>query len=276
MRAIHNVAAAISSIASTGYDLSNNRLKIGYVTSYDPKTYTVRVRLEPESAANEANNDDGVVETGWIPIFRPYGGNKWGWVAPPNASSEPPYGDQCIVIHPDGGQGIALVGMYNKVEAAYDKYDAMGYQTSSGLSMMTPTTPEAGEMIMLHENGSYILMDGDVILQRPIGSSGKGMRIWLSGEGNLYLINSQGKSSVTLYGSGLITSRANSGNIALESSAGVNLFGGGASSGTEVITKTHLTAFANQVAAALAARQGGSSSTPSFTITGSANVKCSD
>ena len=128
------------------------KTKIGFVSSYNPQTYCVRVRLEPESKANEQFGQ-GAIETNWLPILRTYGGNGWGMIAPPLADPNPPYGDMAIVVWPDGGHGIAIVGFYNDVERAF-------------------VGPVAGEWWLTHKDGAFIkvLNDGAMLMQGKNGN----------------------------------------------------------------------------------------------------------
>lgn len=140
---------------------AHSNIKFGYISSYDPDTYAVRVRLEPESAANESRGlEDSAVETQWIPIFRPYGGNKWGYKAPPNANPAPPYGDQCLVLFPDGGTGMAFIGSYNNVENPYQDRDIGDFADP------TDAAPLAGEVQIVHSKGSFLKFrnDGTVMI----------------------------------------------------------------------------------------------------------------
>lgn len=59
--------------------------KLGKVTSYDPKTYAVKVMLQPEE-----------IETGWLPIKVLMGGSAFG------AYFGPANGDQALVIFHEG------------------------------------------------------------------------------------------------------------------------------------------------------------------------------
>ena len=138
------------------------KAKMGYVTSYNPNTYTVRVRLEPESSANEERGLKAV-ETNWLPILRVYGGSGWGMITPPNADPSKPYGDQCLVLWPDDGHGVALIGFFNDKERPF-------------------TGPDPGEMWMVHDSGSYVklLNDGSILLE---GESGN--RVFMNADGSV-------------------------------------------------------------------------------------------
>ncbi|CCD29940.1 Putative phage-related baseplate assembly protein V [Candidatus Glomeribacter gigasporarum BEG34] len=73
----------------------------GIVTSYDPKTYAVKVQLQPEG-----------VLTGWIPLKSAWVGNGWGLFCPPSI------GDAIEIDfqEDDGGNGCAGWRFYNAVE----------------------------------------------------------------------------------------------------------------------------------------------------------------
>lgn len=185
-----NILGMVHTVA-TGYDKSSSKIKIGYITAYDPKRYAVRVRIEPESYANEqAGVPNPVVETNWIPIYRPFGGDTWGFKSPPNADPSPPYGDQAVILFPDGGHGVAFVGFYNKVEKAYtsrkigDPNDA------------TDPQPAAGEWQYVHKTGSFIKFRNDgtvMIFGKPQGLSGfpGSALLYLTDDGEVELRDSE-------------------------------------------------------------------------------------
>lgn len=185
-----NILGMVHTVA-TGYDKSSSKIKIGYITAYDPKRYAVRVRIEPESYANEqAGVPNPVVETNWIPVYRPFGGDTWGFKSPPNADPSPPYGDQAVILFPDGGHGVAFVGFYNKVEKAYtsrkigDPNDA------------TDPQPAAGEWQYVHKTGSFIKFRNDgtvMIFGKPQGLSGfpGSALLYLTDDGEVELRDSE-------------------------------------------------------------------------------------
>lgn len=185
-----NILGMVHTVA-TGYDKSNPKIKIGYITAYDPARYAVRVRLEPESYANEqAGLPNPVVETNWIQLYRPFGGNTWGYKAPPKADPSPPYGDQALVVFPDGGHGMAFVGYYNNVEQAYtdrkigDPNDA------------TDPKPVTGEFQYVHKTGSFIKFRNDgtvMIFGKPQGLSGfpGSSLLYLTDDGEIELRDSE-------------------------------------------------------------------------------------
>ena len=53
MTGINDLLAMIRKIAIEEVQRYSQPVKVGYVTSFDPDNYAVRVRLEPESTANE-------------------------------------------------------------------------------------------------------------------------------------------------------------------------------------------------------------------------------
>lgn len=185
-----NLLGMVHTVA-TGYDKSPSKIKIGYITAYDPAKYAVRVRLEPESYANEqAGVPNPVVETNWIPIYRPFGGDTWGFKSPPNADPSPPYGDQALVVLPDGGHGVAFVGFYNNVEKAYTDRD-----------IGDPNDPEdpkpvAGEWQYVHKTGSFIKFRNDgtvMVFGKPQGLSGfpGSSLLYLTDDGEIELRDSE-------------------------------------------------------------------------------------
>lgn len=48
------------------------KTRLGLVDSYDPSTYSCKVKLQPDNTL-----------TGWLPILSPWVGNGWGLFAPP-------------------------------------------------------------------------------------------------------------------------------------------------------------------------------------------------
>ena len=182
------------------------KTKLGYVTSYDPKTYSVRVRLEPESTANEeAGIANPVVETNWLPLYRPYGGNGWGIYTPPAARTEKPYGDQVLIIWPDGGHGVAFSGFYNDSEQAFTNTPPSEPTSAAGSS-----APVNGEMILMHPTGAWIKLqnNGTVRLKDALGSV-----VNLLSDGNIEVISA----------SGALIKLTSGGNIDLESAGGATI-----------------------------------------------------
>lgn len=185
-----NLLGMVHTVA-TGYDKSPSKIKIGYITAYDPAKYAVRVRLEPESFANEqAGVPNPVVETNWIPIYRPFGGDTWGFKSPPNADPSPPYGDQALVVLPDGGHGVAFVGFYNNVEKAYTDRDI------GDPSDPNDPKPVAGEWQYVHKTGSFIKFRNDgtvMVFGKPQGLDGfpGSSLLYLTDDGEIELRDSE-------------------------------------------------------------------------------------
>jgi len=107
------------------------KTRLGVVTSYDPKTYTCKVQIQPEG-----------VETGWIPVETIWVGNGWGLFAPPMP------GDQVHVEFQEGSpqNGLLCGRVFNDVDK--------------------PLDVPAGEFWVVHKSGSYLkfLNNGDVQL----------------------------------------------------------------------------------------------------------------
>ncbi len=66
----------------------------GIVTSYDPNTYSAKVRLQPSDQ-----------ETGFLPIHSPWSGNGWGMFAPPSP------GDVVEVNFQEDGKNAGMIGL---------------------------------------------------------------------------------------------------------------------------------------------------------------------
>lgn len=187
-----NLMGMIHSVAH-GYDRSSPNIKLGYITSYDPARYAVRVRLEPESYANEqAGIQNPVIETNWIPIYRPFGGEEWGFKSPPKADPNPPYGDQALVMLPDGGHGVAFVGFYNNVERTYVNRPSGDPNDNIDLD------PVAGEWQYVHQTGSFIKFRNDgtaMMFGKPQGSGLTGFPgaslLYLTDDGEVELRDSE-------------------------------------------------------------------------------------
>ena len=72
--------------------------RLGLVSSYDPNSYAVKVRIQPED-----------VETGWLPVASQWVGNQWGIFAPPSPN------DQVLVLFQEASPetGIVIAGLFN-------------------------------------------------------------------------------------------------------------------------------------------------------------------
>lgn len=119
-RAMRQEAAAMMS------EVQGTRL--GEVTSYDPETYAVIVKLQPDENL-----------TGWIPIKTLAVGNGWGLYFPPEI------GDQAVVQFQEGDleSGICLGFLYNNEDK--------------------PLSCQSGEWWMVHKSGVKVLFqDGKI------------------------------------------------------------------------------------------------------------------
>ena len=77
--------------------------RVGLVTSYDPKTHSAKVKLQPSGQ-----------ETGWIPIARQHMGNGWGLAIGLTPGDGDTTGDQVEVTHHDGDLDAGrITGMYH-------------------------------------------------------------------------------------------------------------------------------------------------------------------
>jgi phage baseplate assembly protein V len=106
--------------------------RIGIVDSYDPSTYSAKVRIQPEDEDNPENS-----LTGWLPVFSPWIGNGWGMFCPPTP------GDQVEVQFQEGSfeNGIVCLRAYSNV-----------YQ---------PLAVDSGEFWLVHESGTVIKLTND-------------------------------------------------------------------------------------------------------------------
>lgn len=159
--------------------------RIGLVTSYDKKTYSVKVMFQPEGT-----------ESGWIPIKVHHAGNGYGVLYGPTPGDGKATGDQVEVSYQEGefdtGRVIA------RVHSDQDK----------------PPQVESGEMLLQHSSGAYIKIDKNNLI--TINGAGgetitldKGGTITAKGKGgNQMVLGSDGsallqdKNSGTIYANG--------------------------------------------------------------------------
>lgn len=177
------------------------KTKFGYVSSYNPKTHAVRVRLEPESSANE-HAGLAIVETNWIPLHTMTTGSGWGVIIPPSASHIKPYGDQVLVVWADNGQGVAFQGFYNDVDQPYP----LSGDTPAGLA----GTPAAGEYWLVHKSGAHLVIknDGTISVRDKNGSlvtlNGDDSISALAASGAKLELKADGKASMESSGGGKV------------------------------------------------------------------------
>lgn len=147
--------------------------KVGIVTAYDPPTYAIRVKLQPED-----------VETGWIPIKSIWVGNGWGLFAPPSL------GDLVSVSFNENepGSGLYELSLFNNVDQ--------------------PLPVPSGEFWLVHKLGTLIqvLNNGDlqVTTQRDLLAT-VGRNVVATVAGNL-TANVTGNANLAITGN--ITSNA--------------------------------------------------------------------
>lgn len=199
MNLISNELLSVINRAATRSAAKKKNVKLGYVTSYNPNTHAVRVRIEPESTANEKSGAGGVVESNWLPLATPYNGNGWGLIVPPNADPNPPYGDQVFIVWADDGQGLAVQGFFNDNERPFPASSA----TPTGVD----GTPVAGEYWLVHASGAHIVIknDGTIRIRDKQGSV-----VFLKGDNSIEATAASGAKVVL----------ATSGNATLQSSGG--------------------------------------------------------
>ena len=112
--------------------------RIGLVDSYDPNTYAVKVRLQPENAI-----------TGWLPLLSPWIGNSWGIFAPPTI------GDMIEVHFQEDDPNVGFAG-----QRFYNDSDR-------------PLAVVSGEFWLVHQSGAYFKLtnDGKVTARDKAGST---------------------------------------------------------------------------------------------------------
>ncbi len=100
--------------------------RIVLVDSYDPNTYAVKVRLQPENAI-----------TGWLPLLSPWIGNGWGIFAPPTL------GDMIEVHFQEDDPNVGFAG-----QRFYNDSDR-------------PLAVTSGEFWLVHQSGSALKFHND-------------------------------------------------------------------------------------------------------------------
>lgn len=117
------------------------RPKHGLVSSYDPKAYAVKVKLQPED-----------IETGWLPIQVLHAGQAFGVYAAPNL------GDLATVVFLEGDREVGW---------------CLGFLPND--EDRPPSVP-AGEIHVIHKTGAFakFLTDGTIHLEAAAGIHSKG------------------------------------------------------------------------------------------------------
>lgn len=128
MKTLLNIMAATARQSTANKSGSRQ----GIVTAYDPKSYAVKVQLQPTGE-----------ETGWIPLSSPWVGNGWGFAAGPMVGAVAQIDFDLGVM----GTGMAAGQFYN------DEDRCPG--------------PPSGEFWLLHKSGSLLkfLNSGEVLLK---------------------------------------------------------------------------------------------------------------
>lgn len=268
--------------------------KWGYVTSFNPTTYAVRVRIEPDSHANEITGEGGVVETNWLPLVRSYGGAGWGMLIPPKANPNPPYGDAVLVIFPDQGQGFAIPAVYNDIEQAptssttYPSADQVPASQVDGTGkaqwgehwIIGPT----GNRIILANDGSVRLVGQDGSYIRVDPGNDKSVRIHTS-DGGFININPSNDGSITIQTHlGASLTLAANGTAVMAGSAGGSVSittsapAGGAPLGstnpTAIVTRADLLYALQQFALNIFNGTGANPTVPAGSVQGSVSAVC--
>lgn len=116
--------------------------RLATVVSYDPDAYSVKVLRQPEG-----------VETGWLPVQTVWGGDGWGFFAPPVP------GAQVELIHQEGGLETAVCRGTLFSEAHRPQVDGIG-------------GAPAGELWIVHKSGARfrLLNDSEIELRHKTES----------------------------------------------------------------------------------------------------------
>ncbi len=96
------------------------------VSSYNPKTYAVKVMLQPEN-----------VESNWMPLGTEAVGSSWGIAVGPQI------GDMVVVVFPEGdfNSGVVMARLYS--------------------TQQLPPVVNSGEMVIQHSSGSFLKFNAD-------------------------------------------------------------------------------------------------------------------
>lgn len=182
--------------------------RVGLVTSYDKKTYSVKVMFQPEET-----------ESGWIPLKTHHMGNDYGVLYGPTPGDGKKTGDQVEVSYQEGendtGRVIArvhsdedkppqveagemLLKHQNSGQIFFDKNQNI---TWTGANGQTITTDKNGDTTVKGKNGNLctVASDGSCLLQDNHGGV-----VYLSG-GKIYLGSKSASTPVALCGGGCST-----------------------------------------------------------------------
>lgn len=125
--------------------------RMAIVSSYNPDTYAVKVKLMPEG-----------VESGWTPVAASQVGNGWGVFSPPSI------GDQVVVIFQEGAGGSPVV-----IGSVYSDEDRPVVSDIQGTPQgETRIVNQSGARIRLLKNGQMEIRQkaGTQVLLNPDGS----------------------------------------------------------------------------------------------------------
>lgn len=138
MVAAHLFNTMVARAASEAARSSVARPRRAVVDSYNPNSFTARVRFQPDD-----------VLSGWMPIASPWVGNGWGMFCAPSQ------GDQVEVSFQEGGhEAGSVIGRF------------FGAKNSPRVPALGNAAPPAGEFWLVHQTGSRLrlLNNGDVEL----------------------------------------------------------------------------------------------------------------
>lgn len=140
MRALMNAVTGRAQQANAGFTGTRQ----GTVTAYDPKTYSVKVQLQPTGE-----------ETGWIPLATTWVGNGYGLVAGPMLGA-------VISVEFDSGNasnGMAVGQFFNDVDRCPGPPSGQFWVIDSSGSSIKLTNDK--KVIVTDGSGSAVVMNGD-------------------------------------------------------------------------------------------------------------------
>lgn len=163
-----NVMRAQAQMAENG----RASVRHAIVSSYDPGSYCVKVRIQPEDT-----------ETGWLPVVSPWVGNGWGLFAPPSI------GDLVEVQfqEDDFEAGFVCQRFYNDTDR--------------------PLTVQSGEFWLVHQSGAFFKLtnDGKVLINGHTEIDATAPTINITATGN---ITAQAGGNATVQAAGTATIQA--------------------------------------------------------------------
>lgn len=136
--------------------------RMAIVSSYNPETYSVKVKLMPEG-----------IETGWAPLASQQVGNGWGLFSPPSI------GDQVVVVFQEGSGGSPVVigSIYNDedrpvvgdIQGTPDGEARIVNQSGARIRLL-----KNGQIEIRQKAGTQVLLnpDGSVDINAPVVRAG--------------------------------------------------------------------------------------------------------